>query len=86
MLEVTHMAVWVDTLTRQLSHAASGIIEPTMRAMFDFLLLVLVCAHLLWLAPISFLVLATWLAGILLIDLIIRKAVRRKGYIFTITL
>lgn len=84
--EVTQMAAWVDTLTRQLSHAASGIIEPTMRAMFDFLLLVLVSAYLMWLAPIPFLVLATWLVvGILLIDLIIRKPIRRKGYIFTIT-
>ena len=73
------MAAWVDTLTRQLSHAASGIIEPTLRGMCDLFLLFLVCAYLLWLAPITFLMLAAWLVvGVVVFDLAIRGLVRAK--------
>ena len=84
--ETARMAAWVDTLTRQLSHAASGIIEPTLRGMCDLFLLFLVCAYLLWLAPLTFLMLAAWLVvGVVLFDLAIRGLVRAKGYQYTVT-
>jgi ABC-type bacteriocin/lantibiotic exporter with double-glycine peptidase domain len=80
------MAAWMDTLTRQLSHAASGIIEPTLRGMCDLFLLFLVCAYLLWLAPLTFLMLAAWLVvGVVFFDLAIRGLVRAKGYQYTVT-
>ena len=80
------MTAWVDTLTRQLSHAASGIIEPTLRGICDLFLLLLVCAYLLWLAPITFLMLAAWLVvGVVLFDLAIKGLVRSKGYQYTVT-
>ena len=80
------MAAWVDTLTRQLSHAASGIIEPTLRGICDLFLLFLVCAYLLWLAPITFMMLAAWLVvGVVVFDLAIRGLVRAKGYQYTVT-
>ena len=84
--ETAKMAAWVDTLTRQLSQAASGIIEPTLRGICDMFLLFLVCAYLLWLAPITFLMLAAWLVvGVVLFDLLIRGLVRAKGYKYTVT-
>jgi len=84
--EEAKLVAWVDTLTRQLSHAASGIIEPTLRGIFDLFLLFLVCAYLLWLSPITFLMLSAWLvAGVVLFDLAIRGPVRAKSYKYTVT-
>ncbi len=84
--EVAQMATWTDTLSRQLSYAASGIIEPTLRALCDLFLLLLVCAYLLWLVPATFLMLAGWLImGMIISDLAIRRVVRNTGYVYTVT-
>lgn len=79
-------AVWLDTLNRQLSHTASGIIEPVMRGFFDFLLLIAACSYVFYLAPQVFLAVMIWvLAGLLIFDRLIRSRINKNSYMYNIT-
>ena len=77
--------VWLDTLNRQLSHTASGIIEPAMRGFFDFLLLIAACSYVFYLAPQVFFAMMIWvLAGLLIFDRLIRGRIRKNSYIYNL--
>lgn len=79
-------AVWLDTLNRQLSHTASGIIEPAMRGFFDCLLLVAACSYVFYLAPQVFIAVMIWVStGLFIFDRLIRGHINKNSYTYNIT-
>ena len=68
--------VWLDTLNRQLSFASTGVIEPALRAIFDLIVLVLVCVFITTIAPIPFLTTLLWIgSGMMIYDKLVRRAI-----------
>ena len=68
--------MWVDTLSRQLSFAGSGVIEPVLRGFFDSCLLIASALYISIFAPNIFFVLIAWLVlGLTLFDKLIRKKI-----------
>jgi len=79
--------VWLDTLNRQLSYTASGIIEPAIRGFFDLLLLVAAWFYIFFLAPEMLTVLTLWLLfGLLCFDLLVRNRIKTMGYEYNLAL
>ena len=75
--------VWLDTINRQLSFASTGIIEPTLRAIFDLVVLFVISSFVALVAPIPFLTTLFWLAiGMLIFDRFVRTPISLNSYRF----
>ncbi len=76
-------AVWLDTLNRQLGNMATGIIEPTLRGLLDFILIILICAYMTYLAPVVFVVFGLFvILGVVAFDQVVRRPIKQFGHHF----
>ena len=76
-------AVWLDTLNRQLGNMAAGIIEPTLRGLLDFILIILICVYMTYLAPLVFVVFGVFVTlGVVAFDQVVRRPIKQFGHHF----